>query len=55
MKISQLVKVVFSSPLNLMTSNNFADVQETRKRRRQAMSSSSLLAQGGLQPAPSGL
>ena len=48
MKISQLVKAVFSSPLNLMTSNSFADVQDPRKRRRQAMSSSNLLAPGGL-------
>lgn len=55
MKISQLVKAVFSSPLNLMTSNSCADVQDPRKRRRQAMSSSSLLAPGGLQPALSGL
>ncbi len=44
MKILQLVKAVFSSPLNLMTSNSFADVQDPRKRRRQAMSSSSLPA-----------
>ena len=48
MKISQLVKAAFSSPLNLMTSNIFADVQDPRKRRRQAMSSSNLLAPGGL-------
>ena len=47
MKISQLVKAVFSSPLNLMTSNNFATVQDPRKC-RQAMSSSNLLASGGL-------